>query len=336
MGVTCVTKTSDHTPCRSVKSAAKRTVLVTGGAGYIGSVAAATLAENGAHVRVVDNLSTGHRDAVHPSCELVVADLRNPGSIAGITKDVETVYHFAAKSLVGESETRPEEYWENNLLGTRNLLEEMRKSGTQRLVFSSTAAVYGAPDQDVIDEDTATRPVNTYGATKLAAEMQIESYVRSHGFAAAILRYFNVAGAHAQYGERHAEETHLIPRMLSGDNPSVFGTDWPTSDGTCVRDYVHVKDLVRAHLLAADNLTQTTAIKLNLGSGCGYSVGEVVDCINRVTGLNLKPARAGRRAGDPPRLVAAVQLAAERLGWRPEYDLEAMIRDAWEFTRRTA
>jgi len=316
-----------------VKKATRTTLLVTGGAGYIGSVAAATLAESGAHVRVLDNLSTGHRDAIHPACELIEADLRNPGSIAGALADVDTVYHFAAKSLVGESETRPEDYWENNLLGTRNLLEEMRRTGTRRIVFSSTAAVYGSPGSDIIDETTETKPVNTYGATKLAAEMQIASYVRSYGFAAGILRYFNVAGAHGNYGERHAEETHLIPRMLSGEKPAIYGTDWPTPDGTCIRDYVHVKDLVRAHLQTAGQLTAGGSLTLNLGSGRGYSVREVIDCINFVTGLGIKPERSGRRAGDPPKLVAAIELAAQRIQWSPEYGLEDMVRDAWTFTR---
>ncbi len=310
-------------------------VLVTGGAGYIGSVAVARLLEEGRQVRVLDNLSAGHRDAVADGAEFVEADLREPAGLTEVLDGIGTVFHFAAKSLVEESERHPDRYWENNLLGTRNLLNAMEQTGVERLVLSSTAAVYGDPGVEVIDEETPARPINCYGATKLAAELLIETRARTGGIAAAALRYFNVAGAYGRYGERHNEETHLIPRLLDGAGITIYGADWPTHDGTCVRDYIHVLDLVEAHLLAERCIKSGEFLRVNLGTGRGYSVREVIAALNRVTGADLDPAVAPRRAGDPARLVTSNHRAGMLLGWSPIRDIETIVKDAWEFHRRT-
>ncbi|MEQ3554454.1 UDP-glucose 4-epimerase GalE [Pseudonocardia nematodicida] len=318
-------------------------LLVTGGAGYVGSVCAAHLIEAGHEVVVLDDLSTGHRDAVPAGATFVEGEL---GAAAGEVLGAggfEGVLHFAARSLVGESVQRPELYWDGNVVASFRLLEAVRAHGVPRLVFSSTAATYGEPEQVPIPETAPTRPTNPYGASKLAIDHMITSYATAHGLAATSLRYFNVAGAHVtgteRLGERHAVETHLIPLVLqvaagTRESISIYGEDWPTPDGTCVRDYIHVDDLADAHLLALTHATGSRHDVYNLGSGHGFSVREVVEACRTVTGHPIPAVVAPRRAGDPAVLVASSELAAERLGWKPSRtELERIVSDAWEFAR---
>jgi UDP-glucose 4-epimerase len=313
-------------------------LLVTGGAGYVGSVCAAHLLEAGHTVTVVDDLSTGHEDAVPPGAEFVRADLADAADdvLAG---GVDGVLHFAAKSLVGESVQRPELYWSGNVVTTLRLLEAVRRHGTPRLVFSSTAATYGEPEQTPIREDAPTRPTNPYGASKLAIDHAITSYAAAHGIAAVSLRYFNVAGAHGPFGERHAVETHLIPLVLQvatgrRESVQVFGDDWPTPDGTCIRDYIHVDDLAVAHQLALQHARPGEHRVYNLGSGSGFSVLEVIEACRAVTGHPIPAVVAPRRAGDPAVLVASSDAAQAELGWRPERtDLITIVGDAWRFAQ---
>ncbi|MFD7656177.1 UDP-glucose 4-epimerase GalE [Actinosynnema sp. NPDC059797] len=313
-------------------------LLVTGGAGYVGSVCAARLVESGHEVVVLDDLSTGHADAVPEGARLVEAGIDE--AIGGLLAEgFDGVLHFAAKSLVGESMQDPAKYWHGNVVTSLRLLDAMREHGTPRLVFSSTAATYGEPDRVPIPETAPTRPTNTYGATKLAIDHAITGYATSHGIAAVSLRYFNVAGAHGRYGERHGVETHLIPLVLQvalgeREQIQVYGDDWPTEDGTCVRDYIHVSDLADAHLLALEHATAGEHRIYNLGNGFGFSVKQVVDACREVTGHPIPTAVAPRRAGDPASLVAASDKARAELGWKPErVDLVGIVRDAWEFTR---
>jgi UDP-glucose 4-epimerase len=312
-------------------------LLVTGGAGYIGSVVASQLLAARHDVVVLDDLSTGHRDAVPEGAELREVTLLDQAAVRGVLADgFDAVLHFAAKSLVGESMERPELYFRNNVVGTLNLLDAMRESGCRRLVFSSTAATYGEPDLVPIPEDAPTRPTNAYGASKLAVDTMISFEARAHGLAAASLRYFNVAGALNGYGERHRVETHLIPIVLQaarGDREyvSVYGTDYPTEDGTAVRDYIHVEDLGTAHLLALDAVQPGEHRIYNLGSGSGYSVREVIEVCRTVTGRPIDARETGRRPGDPARLVASNARIGADLGWRQERGLEDMVRDAWAF-----
>ena len=314
-------------------------LLVTGGAGYVGSVCAKVLLENGHHVVVVDDLSTGNADAVPPGAEFVGGDMVAAARSLLGDGSFDGVLHFAAKSLVGESVQSPELYWQANVVKTLGLLEEIRAAGTQRLVFSSTAATYGEPETVPITEDAPARPTNAYGATKLAIDNAITSYAHAHGLAATSLRYFNVAGAYAGLGERHAVETHLIPLVLAvaaGQRSEilVYGTDWPTPDGTPIRDYIHVRDLAEAHLLALQHAQPGAHRIYNLGSGTGFSVREVIDCCRRVTGRPIAARDVARRAGDPAVLVASSALAGSELGWRPRHtSLEEIVTDAWEFTR---
>ncbi|MDQ3404890.1 MAG: UDP-glucose 4-epimerase GalE [Actinomycetota bacterium] len=316
-------------------------LLVTGGAGYVGSVCAARLVESGHEVVVVDDLSTGHADAVPEGARFVQADIA-VDSPALLAEGFDGVLHFAAKSLVGESMQDPGKYWNGNVLTSLRLLDAMREAGTPRLVFSSTAATYGEPEQVPILETAPTRPTNTYGATKLAIDHAITSYAAAHGLAAVSLRYFNVAGAYGAFGERHTTETHLIPIVLQvalGQRAtlSIYGDDYPTPDGTCVRDYIHVLDLADAHLLALEHATKGEHQIFNLGSGSGFSNREVVDTCREVTGHPIPAEFAPRRAGDPAVLVASADAAAEKLGWKPERtDLTTIVRDAWEFTRARA
>jgi UDP-glucose 4-epimerase len=314
-------------------------VLVTGGAGYLGSVCAAHLVEAGHDVVVLDDLSTGHRDAVPDGCRFVEGDVADAAAPI-LAEGVDGVLHLAAKSLVGESMEHPERYWRGNVVTTFQLLEAMRAHGTPRLVFSSTAAAYGEPEQVPVTEDTPTRPTNTYGATKLAIDHAISSYSSAHGLAGVSLRYFNVAGAHGRFGERHAVETHLIPIVLqvaTGRRTSVqiYGEDWPTPDGTCIRDYIHVDDLAEAHLLALEHAVPKQHRIYNLGSGTGFSVREVIDTCRMVTGHPLPAQSATRRPGDPAVLIASSERAYQELGWRPSRtDLNRIVTDAWEFTQR--
>ncbi|MGH3565413.1 MAG: UDP-glucose 4-epimerase GalE [Pseudonocardia sp.] len=313
-------------------------LLVTGGAGYVGSVCAAHLVDAGHDVVVLDDLSTGHRDAVPGGARFVEADLAEAADDM-LADGFDGVLHFAARSLVGESVQQPELYWSGNVVTSLRLLEAIRRHATPRLVFSSSAAAYGEPEAIPIREDAPARPTNPYGASKLAIDHAISSYAAAHGLAAVSLRYFNVAGAHGRYGERHAKETHLIPIVLqvaAGQRESVqiFGTDWPTPDGTCVRDYIHVDDLAAAHLLALEHARPGRHAIYNLGSGTGFSVHEVLDACRAVTGHAIPAVAAPRRDGDPAVLVASSDAAATELGWRPRYtDLATIVGDAWRFTR---
>ncbi|HNM93248.1 MAG TPA: UDP-glucose 4-epimerase GalE [Mycobacterium sp.] len=317
-------------------------LLVTGGAGYVGSVCAQVLLEEGHEVVVVDDLSTGNADAVPAGARFVHDDMvaAAPGLLGGGSFD--GVLHFAAKSLVGESVVAPELYWFGNVVKTLELLEAIRVSGTPRLVFSSTASTYGEPESVPITEDAPTRPTNAYGATKLAIDHAITSYAAAHGLAATSLRYFNVAGAYAGLGERHATETHLIPLVLQvalgvREEISVFGDDWPTPDGTCIRDYIHVRDLADAHVLALATAKPGAHGIYNLGNGTGFSVREVIACCERVTGGPIAARDVERRAGDPAVLIASSEKAITELGWRPRHtSIDEIVADAWEFTRSRA
>ena len=313
-------------------------LLVTGGAGYVGSVCAAHLVDAGNDVTVLDDLSTGHKDAVPDGVRFVEADLADAADDV-LAEGFDGVLHFAAKSLVGESVQHPELYWDGNVVTTFRLLEAVRRHATPRLVFSSTAATYGEPDQVPIREDAPTRPTNPYGASKLAIDHAISSYSAAHGLAAVSLRYFNVAGAHGRFGERHTVETHLIPLVLqvaSGvrEAVQVYGEDWPTADGTCVRDYIHVDDLADAHLLALEHARAGRHAIYNLGSGTGFSVRQVVEACREVTGHPIPARSAPRRAGDPAVLIASSEAAQAELGWRPRRtDLATIVGDAWQFAR---
>ena len=321
-------------------------LLVTGGAGYIGSVVAALLGARGHDVVVLDDLSTGHRDAVPASASFVQGTVRDDAA-ALLASGIDAVLHFAAKSLVGESMENPSLYWESNLGGTLALLEAMRATKTSRIVFSSTAATYGEPDTTPIAETAPTRPTSPYGASKLAVDTALAEYARMHGFGGVSLRYFNVAGAFEDpggrwYGERHAPETHLIPNILAvaaanaaGADRGVqlFGDDYPTPDGTCIRDYIHVADLAHAHLLALDACAPGQHRIYNLGVGNGFSNREVLDMCREVTGQDIPAVIGPRRPGDPAVLVASADRIKADLGWQPDRELRSMVADAWAFTQ---
>ncbi|GGK41357.1 UDP-glucose 4-epimerase GalE [Nocardia camponoti] len=314
-------------------------LLVTGGAGYVGGGTAAVLLDQGHDVVIVDDLSTGNTEGVPAGARFVEGDIADAVPALLAAESFDGVLHFAAQSLVGESVEQPEKYWHGNVVKTLRLLEAMRETGTPRLVFSSTAAVYGEPEQVPITESAATRPTNPYGASKLAIDHAITSYAVAHGLAATSLRYFNVAGAYGGLGENRVVETHLIPLVLQvalGHRKaiSVYGTDWPTPDGTCVRDYIHIRDLAQAHSLALASAEPGTHRVFNLGSGTGFSVREVISACERVTGLPIEAIDAPRRAGDPAVLIASSDEAIAALGWRPEHnDLDEIVSDAWEFLR---
>jgi UDP-glucose 4-epimerase len=316
-------------------------LLVTGGAGYIGSVVAAQLVDAGHDVVVLDDLSTGHADAVPPDTDFRRGTIREDAGPV-LATGIDAVLHFAAKSLVAESVAYPARYWEHNLGGTLALLEAMRTAGTRRIVFSSTASVYGEPERIPITEADPVRPTSPYGASKLAVDTALAEYARTHLIGAVSLRYFNVAGAHADAagtwrGERHHPETHLVPTVLAiagrGGEVQLFGDDYPTPDGTCVRDYIHVADLARAHLLALDATIPGSHAVYNLGSGAGYSNLEVLGACREVTARDIPAKLAPRRPGDPAVLVASSEAIAADLGWHPERDLRSMVADAWTFAR---
>jgi len=317
-------------------------LLVTGGAGYVGSVCAKVLLEQGHQVVIVDDLSTGNADAVPDGAEFVNDDIVVAAPALLGDGSFDGVVHFAAKSLVGDSVENPGMYWHGNVVKSLALLDAMHKAGTPRLVFSSTASTYGEPETVPITEDAPARPTNPYGATKLAIDNAIGSYATAYGLAATSLRYFNVAGAYAGLGERHGVETHLIPLVLqvaSGRRPEimVYGNDWPTDDGTCIRDYIHVRDLADAHLLALETAQPSTHRIYNLGNGTGFSVREVIDCCRRVTGHPIPAKDVERRAGDPPVLIASSERAMAELGWRPSRSsLDEIVSDAWTFTQSMA
>jgi UDP-glucose 4-epimerase len=313
-------------------------LLVTGGAGYIGSVVAARLIAAGHEVTVLDNLSTGHADAVPPGATFVEGDLRD--SAAGVLADgIDAVLHFAAKSLVGESVADPGMYWSNNLGGSLALLEAMRAADVRTIVFSSTAATYGEPERVPVEETAPTRPTNPYGGSKLAVDTALAEYARMYGFGAVSLRYFNVAGAYrdaagAWLGERHTVETHLIPNILriardDAGPVSIFGDDYPTPDGSCIRDYIHVTDLASAHLLALAACSAGQHTIYNLGCGTGYSNFDVLQACRDVTGLDIPAKVTDRRPGDPAVLVASSERIGRELGWHPERGLRDMVADAW-------
>jgi len=309
--------------------------LVVGGAGYIGSVVTRLLVAEGHEAVVLDDCSTGHADSVPPGVDFIQADITTAGEILG-GGDFDAVLHFAAKSLVGESVVKPSLYWRTNVYGTRVLLDAITENAVPRLVFSSTAATYGEPAAIPITEDAPTRPTNTYGATKLAVDMMIAGECAATDLAAVSLRYFNVAGAAFGAGERHVVETHLIPIALDAvagrrDALTIYGDDWPTPDGTPIRDYVHVADLARAHMLALTAAAPGEHLICNLGNGSGFSVREVLATIEQITGKPVPVSVGPRRTGDPTRLVASAERAKQRLCWSPELTLADMVADAWQF-----
>jgi UDP-glucose 4-epimerase len=316
-------------------------VLVTGGAGYIGSVVSEQLVNDGHEVVIYDNLSKGHRGAVVEGAHFVQGDLLEADLLRQTLNDnrIEAVIHMAASSLVGESVQEPSKYYRNNVVAGLVLLDALRECEIKRIVFSSTAATYGEPEEQPIRETTPTNPTNTYGETKLAFEKAMHCYERAHGLRYASLRYFNAAGATERCGEDHDPETHLIPITLqaaAGKRPHVeiYGDDYPTEDGTCIRDYIHVVDLARAHILALDVLSERSAI-YNLGcGGDGYSVREVIETARRVTGREI-PVRMGpRRPGDPAVLIASSDKIKSELGWQPQFqDLGLIVESAWKWMR---
>lgn len=315
-------------------------VLVTGGAGYIGSHAVRRLVSRGHQVWVWDDLSAGHAKAVH-GVPLLVQDLRHTDALDQALREhrIEAVMHFAASALVGESVNHPELYYQNNLVNSLNLLRVMRLCGVNKFVFSSTCAVYGVPGQVPIKEDTPLHPINPYGRTKLALEHALADYVVAYHFGCAILRYFNAAGASpvGDIGEDHTPESHLIPLVLQvalDQRPhiDILGTDYPTPDGTCIRDYVHVDDLAEAHVLALEQLHPGQTLKCNLGTGRGHSVREVIRACEAITGRRISTREQPRRPGDPPELVAANDLVRKTLDWQPQYTkLHHIIETAWKW-----
>lgn len=324
-------------------------LLVTGGAGYVGSVVAARLLDGGHQVTVLDDLSKGHESAVPEGVRLVRRSLLDREGLEQTLSGggYDGVLHFAARSLVGESVARPEVYYRTNVCGTLNLLEAMLRAGVGNLVFSSTAAVYGEPAPELmpIREDCPALPGNPYGATKLAVDRMISDFCAAHGLSATSLRYFNVAGASSdgRFGEDHDPETHLIPLVLQTalgrrDRVEIYGTDYPEDlcpDGTAIRDYIHVEDLARAHLLALESAGDGEHGVYNLGNGTGFSVRQVVEEARRVTGREIPAVEAPRRAGDPPVLVASSERIRAELGWKPELPrLYDMISDSWSWMRR--
>lgn len=320
-------------------------ILVTGGAGYIGSHTVKSLRKSGFEPLIFDNFSTGHRDFVG-NTKLVEGDLCNPENLKRTFQDypLEGVLHFAGKALVPESHRSPESYYATNVAGGINLLTAMKDAGVQRIIFSSTCATYGIPERVPIDENTPQRPINPYGETKLAFERALRWFREAYGIDYLSLRYFNAAGADADgnIGEDHDPETHLIPLVLDAalgrrTEARILGTDYPTADGTCVRDYIHVSDLASAHVAGMKALLagQIESQAINLGTGKGYSVREVVDTVRRVTKSDFRVTESARREGDPPELVAAVGRATTKLGWKTESsDLEQIISSAWNWHRR--
>ncbi len=315
-------------------------ILVTGGAGYIGSHAVRLFLARGHDVWVYDNLELGHRRAV-PADRLVVGDLSDVAPLEHVlcTRQIEAVVHFAASALVGESVRDPAKYYRNNLINSINLMECLRRNGIGRCVFSSTCATYGIPRQVPITEDEPQKPINPYGFTKLAVERALADYAAAYQWGYAALRYFNASGAGADgtIGEDHDPETHLIPLVLQvalGQRPyiEVFGTDYPTPDGTCIRDYIHVDDLAEAHLLALERLEPGKGLRYNVGTGRGYSVREVIRTAEQVTGKSIAVREGPRRPGDPPALVAASEKIQRELDWHPRYtDLRAIVETAWRW-----
>ena len=314
-------------------------ILVVGGAGYIGSVCAELLLEEGHGVTIFDNLSEGHRRALDPRAEFVEGDLVDRQSIEKTLakQQPDAVMHFAANALVGESMQNPSKYFRNNIANGLNLLDAMISAGVEKIIFSSTCAIFGPPDRVPIDETMTPRPINPYGESKLAFEKILRWYGEIHGLKFVSLRYFNAAGASAKFGEDHRVETHLIPNVLKvalGQKPTVeiFGTDYETPDGTCIRDYIHIVDLAHAHILA---LNATKGDFYNLGTGGGASVRDVIDSCRKITGRNIDIVEKPRRPGDPPRLIASSEKIKRELGWQPQFQsLDAIIESAWKWHQK--
>ncbi len=318
-------------------------ILVLGGAGYIGSHTVYELVDAGHEVVIIDNLETGHIEAVHPKAKFYKGDLRDRRFVDSVLdgeKDIDAVIHFAANSLVGESMTNPLKYYDNNLCGTKVLLESMVAHGLDKIVFSSTAATYGEPEKIPIEETDRTEPTNTYGETKLSMEKMFKWTGLAHGLRFVSLRYFNACGAHVsgEIGEAHNPESHLIPLILQvplgkREAISIFGDDYDTKDGTCVRDYIHVTDLAQAHILAVEYLVKGGKSDIfNLGNGVGFTVKEVIETARKVTEDPIKAIVSPRRAGDPARLIASSEKAKQVLGWKPAHaDLEEIIATAWKW-----
>jgi len=314
-------------------------ILVVGGAGYIGSVCAQLLLDGGHEVTVFDNLSEGHRAAIDSRAEFIKCDLEDRESVERllVRRQPEAVMHFAANALVGESMENPSKYFRNNVANGVNLLDAMIAAGARKLIFSSTCAIFGPPDRVPIDESMPARPINPYGESKLAFEKILRWYDEIHGLKFVSLRYFNAAGASEKFGEDHRVETHLIPNVLKvalGEKTHVeiFGTDYETPDGTCIRDYIHIIDLAQAHILALD---ASQSGYYNLGTGGGSSVREVIDACRKVTGRKIDIVEKPRRAGDPPRLIASSQKIKSELGWQPQFqDLDVIIESAWKWHQK--
>jgi UDP-glucose 4-epimerase len=314
-------------------------ILVVGGAGYIGSVCTELLLDQGHEVAVFDNLSEGHRRALDPRARFIEGDLQDRQAIdsALAVARPEAVMHFAASALVSESMRDPSKYFRNNISSGLNLLDAMVAAHVERFVFSSTCAIFGLPERMPIDETAPTRPINPYGESKLAFEKILRWYDQIHGLTFVSLRYFNAAGATANFGEDHRLETHLIPNVLKvalGQTPNVeiFGTDYETPDGTCIRDYIHIVDLARAHILA---LSTARSELYNLGSGGGASVREVIAACRKITGKKINSVEKPRRPGDPPRLIASSEKIKRELGWQPQFQsLDAIIESAWKWHQK--
>lgn len=320
-------------------------VLVTGGAGYIGSHTVYKLIEEGRDVVIIDNLETGHMEAINPKAKFYKGDVRDKEFLNKVfsSENIEAVIHFAANSLVGESMKNPLKYYDNNVYGTKVLLESMLNNGINKIVFSSTAATYGEPEKLPIEETDKTEPSNTYGETKLAMEKMFKWTSKAHNLKYVSLRYFNACGAHysGNIGEAHNPETHLIPIVLQVPNGqrehvNIFGEDYNTKDGTCVRDYIHVTDLAQAHMLAVDYLLNGGESNIfNLGNGKGFTVKEVIEVARKVTGNSIPAVVSPRRDGDPAQLIASSKKAKEILGWKPEHDsLEEIIQSAWNWHKK--
>jgi UDP-glucose 4-epimerase len=314
-------------------------ILVTGGAGYIGSVVVAQLLARGYQPIVLDDLSHGHRAAIPAAARLIVGDIADRADLDLIFKECQpqAVMHFAAFIEAGESMRHPERFFRNNTANALTLLEAMLAHDVKRFVFSSTAALYGTPEKTPIEENAKLQPTNAYGESKLLVEQMLEWLHRIHGLRYACLRYFNAAGAAGEQGEDHHPESHLIPLALQvalgvREQVAIFGTDYPTSDGTCVRDYVHVSDLATAHLLVLGALKEKERLIYNLGNGRGFSVREVIETVRKVTGHAIPAKESARRPGDPAVLVASSEKIKNELGWKPEYaDLESIVRSAWDW-----
>lgn len=317
-------------------------VLVTGGAGYIGSVVVAQLLRAGHDVIVYDNLSKGRREAVDPGAQLVVGDIGDRAALDRLfsSTKIDAVMNFAAHIEAGESMKVPEQFFRNNTANALTLLEAMLAHGIKKFVFSSTAALFGEPERTPIQEDDRLKPTNAYGESKLLVEQMLAWLNRIHEFRYASLRYFNAAGATETLGETHEPETHLIPLILqvaagTRQHISIFGTDYPTPDGTCIRDYIHVQDLADAHVLALEALDRESKLIFNLGNGRGFSVREVIEAAREVTGHPIPAVESPRRAGDPAVLVAGSEKIMRELGWKPKYaDLKTIIRTAWEWHQK--